>query len=146
MGTVWYLDPTLVTLLSLIGLFLSLADYLGPKILDKIFKPESWTGEKEKRLEGGCQSLVSLSLLLSSLSFSLSSMKHSSPLIHFSVVTVGLLLLAWLGTIFSGLLLLYLSSMLVAMLPGLHRRGLLEKHCSAVISKLREMIKGKKLE
>merc|ERR1712127_914161 len=102
MGTVWYLDPTLVTLLSLISLFLSLADYLGPKILDKIFKPESWTGEKEKRLEGGCQSLVSLSLLLSSLSFSL-------------------------------------SSMLVAMLPGLHRRGLLEKHCSAVISKLREM-------
>ena len=60
-------DPSLLTLLATIGLILTLADFIGPKvtvsheaplriwtlfqILDKIFKPESWTNEKEKKLE-----------------------------------------------------------------------------------------------
>jgi len=144
--SIWYLDPSLVTLLSTIGLILTLADYLGPKILDKIFKPESWSTEKERRLESVCRSLVSLSRLASSLSSSVSSMRMESPIIHFSVVTSSLLLMAWLGTIFSGIFILYISTLLVIMLPGLHRRGLLEKHCSSMVARLREMIKGKKLE
>jgi len=144
--TVWYLDPTLVTLLAILGLLATLADYLGPKVLDKLFKPESWTKEKENRLEGVCQSLVSLTHLLSSLTSSLAGMRAVSPLLHFSIVSGLLLTLAWLGTIFSGLFLLYVSSLLVIMLPGLHRRGLLEKHCGTAMAKLREVVKGKKLE
>jgi len=144
--TVWYLDPSLVTFLALIGLFLTLADYLGPKVLDKIYKPESWTGEKERRLESVCRSLVSMGHLLSSLFSSVSSLRVNSPVLHFTVVTASLLFLAWLGTIFSGLTMLYVSTLLIVMLPGLHRRGLLEKHCSSAVSRLREVIKGKKLE
>lgn len=144
--TVWYLDPSLVTLLASIGLILTLADYLGPKILDLIFKPEMWSNEKERRLEAVCRSLVSLSHLLSSLSSYVSSTRAGSPMIHFAVVTSSLLLTAWLGTLLSGLFMLYTVTMLVVMLPGLHRRGLLEKHCSSAVAKLREMVKGKKLE
>jgi len=144
--TVWYLDPTLVTLLASVGLILTLADYFGPKILDLIFKPDTWSNEKEKRLEAVCRSLVNLSHLLSSLLSYISSLRNSSPMIHFVVVTCSLLFTAWLGTLISGLIMLYFSTMLVIMLPGLHRRGLLEKHCSSAIAKLREMVKGKKLE
>ena len=31
--SVWYWDPTLITFLAFSGLFLSMADYVGPKIL-----------------------------------------------------------------------------------------------------------------
>jgi len=144
--TVWYMDPSLVTLLAIIGLILTLADYLGPKILNKLLSPDKWTNEKERRLENVCRSLVSLKYLLSSLSSSVSSMRNGSPIMHFSLVTSSLLLLAWLGTVFSGIFLLYVSTLFVTMLPGLHRRGLLEKHCSSAVVKLREMVKGKKLE
>ena len=82
-------------------------------------------------------------------------------MLHFSLVCSSLLTLAWLGTFLSGLFLLYSSTLFVAMLPGLHRykseedgdnlllllrRGLLEKHCGAAMAKLRETIKGKKVE
>lgn len=144
--TIWYLDPSLVTLLAFLGLFLTLADYLGPKILDMIYKPESWTTEKERRLETVCRSLVSFGNLLSSLSQSVASLRVNSPMLHFSLVTSSLLLVAWMGTIFSGLLMLYVFTLLIVMLPGLHRRGLLEKHCSTAVSKLRDVVKGKKLE
>lgn len=144
--TVWYLDPSLMTLLASLGLLLTLADYLGPKILDKLFKPESWTGEKERKLEAVCRSVVSLRRLLESLSSYVASMRAGSPLVHFSVVTSSLFAMAWLGTIVSGLFLLYMSTLFVTMLPGLHRRGLLEKHCAAVVTRLRDVVKGKKLE
>ena len=60
------------------------------QILDRVFKPESWTNEKEKKLEKVennpeidfnealrqvCHSVVSLGNLISSLSFSIASMK-----------------------------------------------------------------------
>jgi len=145
---VWYMDPSLVTLVSLVGLFLTLTDYFGPKIIDLILKPDSWTVEKEKKLEGVCRSIVSVGGLISSLSNTCSSLRTNSPMLHFSLVTCSLLLLAWLGTLLSGTVLLYLSTLLVTMLPGLHRRGLLEKHCSAVLNKMKELVKGqgKKIE
>ena len=33
---VWYWDPTLLTLLAVTGLFLTLADYVGPKIMAQV--------------------------------------------------------------------------------------------------------------
>ena len=42
-------------------------------------------------------------------------------MLHFSLVCSGLLLLAWLGTFLSGLFLLYIATLFVVMLPGLHR-------------------------
>ena len=91
-------------------------------------------------------------------------LQATSPMLHFSLVCSALLTLAWLGTFLSGLFLLYVATLFIVMLPGLHRyvrkielgkrqnalfslrRGLLEKHCGAAMSKLRETIKGKKVE
>ena len=33
---VWYWDPTLVTFVAFSGLFLTLADYVGPKIINQV--------------------------------------------------------------------------------------------------------------
>ena len=35
---VWYWDPTLITFLAFSGLFLSMADYIGPKIINQVAK------------------------------------------------------------------------------------------------------------
>jgi len=142
----WYMDPTLVTLAAVVGLLLTLADYLGPRLLDRLYRPDAWTDAKERRLEAVCRSLASLRLLLSSLCSSLGALRANSPILHFGAVSSALVVVAWLGTVFSGLFLLYTASMLLVMLPGLHRRGLLEKHCGSLVDKLREVVKGKKVE
>ena len=35
---VWYWDPTLITFIAFSGLFLSMADYIGPKIINQVAK------------------------------------------------------------------------------------------------------------
>ena len=117
----FWLSPSMLTLLSTLGLPFTLLDYLGPKLMDKIFSPDHWTGEKEKKLENVCKSMVSLSMLLSSCSTSFSNMRASSPLTHFSVTTISLLVLAYLGSLVSGVFLSYIFLIVVLMLPGLYR-------------------------
>eukprot|EP00092_Neocalanus_flemingeri_P107513 GFUD01137989.1.p1 GENE.GFUD01137989.1~~GFUD01137989.1.p1 ORF type:complete len:171 (-),score=61.61 GFUD01137989.1:208-720(-) len=117
----YWLSPSMLTLLSTLGLFFTLLDYLGPKLMDKIFSPNLWSGEKEKKLENVCKSLVSLSLLMSSCYISFTAMKTTSPLTHFSVTTISLLLLAYLGSLVSGQFLSYIILLVVLMLPGLYR-------------------------
>lgn len=56
----WYMDFSILTFLSLVGLFLVLADYLYPMIGKLIFKPENWSGEHENKYESICKSVVSL--------------------------------------------------------------------------------------
>jgi len=144
--TVWYSEPSLLPLLSLLGLFLTLADYLGPRVLDKVFPEDSWSADKEARLEDVARSLVRLSNLLQDLGSSLAGLRSSNPLSHFALTSVILLVTAYLGSIFSGLFIAYINMLGLLMLPGLHRRGLLQKYCSSLTDKLSNMVKGKKLE
>merc|ERR1719318_154170 len=44
-----WMSPSLITLLSLLGLLVTMLDYLGPMLVDRIFSSTQWTGEKEKK-------------------------------------------------------------------------------------------------
>ena len=142
----FWLSPSILTLLSIIGLVITLLDYLGPLLLEKIFSPTQWTGEKEKKLDNVCESVVNISLLVLSCCTSFCSLKTSSPMTHFGVTTTSLLLLAYIGSMVSGMFLSYILWMLTLMLPGLYRRGLLARYCSSIVLKVEEMVKGKKLQ
>merc|ERR1712098_677634 len=133
----FWLSPSILTLLSIIGLVATLLDYLGPMLIDKIFCSTQWTGEKEKKLDNVCKSVVNTTL---------SNLKTTSPITHFGVTTTSLLLLAYIGSLVSGMFLSYIVTMLVLMLPGLYRRGLLARYCSSLVLKVEEMVKGKKLQ
>jgi len=141
---VWYMDLSLLTLISLLGLFITLADYLGPRVLDKIFT--DWTPDKDKKLEKSIKSLTFVSRLTNGLISSFLSLRTSNPMTHFTIVCTTLLTTAYIGSLVSGLLLSYLAVMVLLMIPGLHRRGLLDKYCSSLTDKVKEMVKRKKLE
>jgi len=142
----WYLEPSFLTLLSLLGLSLTLADFLVPRALEKLLPPSGWSSNKEKQLDSACRSLLWMTNLLSSLWSSCSGLRTTSPLTHFAAVTTSLLAMAYLGSMFSGLLLSYLVLMVLLMLPGLHRNGLLEQYFSSLVAKVRELTQRKKLE
>eukprot|EP00088_Acartia_fossae_P017284 TRINITY_DN19790_c0_g1_i1.p1 TRINITY_DN19790_c0_g1~~TRINITY_DN19790_c0_g1_i1.p1 ORF type:complete len:193 (+),score=44.64 TRINITY_DN19790_c0_g1_i1:50-628(+) len=144
---VWNQDPTMVTLLALLGLVVTILDFAIPRLQDKFFPgPDSWTAEKEKRLELICQEVVFVQTGISRLMERLSGFKESSPVMYMTGVTISLYIIAYIGTVFSGIFLSYLILLIALMMPGLHRRGLLKKYCASTILKIGEFVKAKKLE
>ncbi|GLH00177.1 Acyl carrier protein, mitochondrial [Gryllus bimaculatus] len=54
----WYLDPSVLTTVSVLGLITTLVDYLVPTLTASICHPDSWTGLKERKLEEICRNLI----------------------------------------------------------------------------------------
>ena len=52
-------EPSMLTLMSVCGLVMTLLDYIIPKVVASVFSEDSWTSEKEKKLEQICQEMVS---------------------------------------------------------------------------------------
>ena len=108
-----------------------------------MFKADNWTGEKEQKFDDVCAQIVSALAALDSFRKFVGEAKTKKPILHF-VATVGtLFFLAWLGNTVNNFFLLYLVTMAVAMLPGLHRRGLLKKVFANVTLKVSEVVRGK---
>lgn len=140
---VWYWDPTLITLLAFSGLFLTLADYLGPRIINQVCGQDSWTGAKEKRYDQVCEDIVAL---LENVEVAFQYCREArgrKPIVHFLATIGALFTLAWVGNHVNNFFLAYLVSLGLSMLPGLHRKGLLKKHCAQLTLKIAEVVKGK---
>lgn len=58
----WYLNLSLLTLVSIIGLVSILIDYGYPIVSKIVFKPENWTGAQEKAYEEVCNELLAVKL------------------------------------------------------------------------------------
>lgn len=54
----WYLDLSVLTLISLFLLTVTIVDYGFPIISKTIFKPEKWTGPDERKFEIAIHELV----------------------------------------------------------------------------------------
>lgn len=58
----WYLDLSLLTLVSIVGLISILIDYGYPIVAKMVFKPENWTGAQEKAYEEVCNELLAIKI------------------------------------------------------------------------------------
>jgi len=142
---IWYWDPTLLTFFAFMGLVVTLTDYAGPKIVNQICGPESWNGTKEKQFEKVCDEIVSTMDNVHAAVNACRDARSKKPFIHFIVTVMTLISLAWIGNRINNFFLAYLLTLGVAMLPGLHRRGILQKHCSQLSIKFGELLKGQNI-
>lgn len=76
---IWMLEPALLTLISLSLLVLALVDYFVPTIISIFCTADSWTGQKEKKLNEICHNLSEAILQLQSLWISIVTMRNSRP-------------------------------------------------------------------
>jgi len=143
---IWYMDPSTLTLISLIGELVVILDYAVPRLQAKIFPDSAWTMEKEKRLDQICQELLFVKNGLCRITGVLMGYKNTHPLMFMSTTVVALFLVAQIGSMFSGFFLSYLAILVMVMIPGLYRRGFLDKYCSGPMHKFEEFVKAKKLE
>lgn len=55
---IWLSEPSTLTLISMIGLILTLGDYILPIIVSTLFKNEDWNREKQQQYEEICTNLI----------------------------------------------------------------------------------------
>lgn len=133
----WYLDPSVLTTVSVLGLITTLVDYLVPTLTASICHPDSWTGLKERKLEEICRNLITTQTQFAFYWTLFYDMRQSRPRVYYAAVVSSLLCLAWLGNIINNLLLTYVLITSAILLPGLKHHGLLHKYlcrfCSAAV-------------
>ncbi|XP_050688446.1 ADP-ribosylation factor-like protein 6-interacting protein 1 [Eriocheir sinensis] len=138
---IWYIEPSILTLFSVIGITITLCDYLVPQVVPWAVGAHYWTGAHERRYEQIITSIASLCCLASSVSQTLSSMKESKPRTYFVVVTGSLLFSAWIGSNINNLFLTYLIVLFLVLLPGLKHHGIIKKYFSSIIKAVSNFVK-----
>lgn len=80
---IWYLDFSILTLLSIIALIYTLTDYMMPMLAKIVFKPNAWTGVQEKQYEEICTEICVAKTKISNLySNVFGSNEDKSPMVR----------------------------------------------------------------
>ncbi|KAH8347029.1 hypothetical protein KR059_004335, partial [Drosophila kikkawai] len=113
----WYLDFSLITLVSLLGLISILMDYMFPTVSRLVFGSVNWDGDQEAKFEDVCSQVCAIKANLATwYEYLFKERKSTVFVIISSIALVGL---AWIGALINNWLLMYLATLLIAMWPGL---------------------------
>jgi ADP-ribosylation factor-like protein 6-interacting protein 1 len=122
----WWLDLSTLTLIAFITMLITLLDYGYPLVSKFIFKPENWSGTQEKLYEQIIQDIVEIKVCISASISSFFSSRSERSTLYLISVTIGSVVLAYVGSTFNNLFLLYLTILIVAMYPGLKEKGIVK--------------------
>lgn len=139
----WYMEPSLLTTFSLIGMLVSLLDYLVPLLLAQLCSPDKWTSQHERKLHDICLEAVHAWQSVVNACASLKKAKQDKPKAYVVAVLISLLLMAWIGNAFDNLFLTYLIVLFLAMTPGMKHHGIFKKYFSATVLTIRNLIANK---
>uniref|UniRef100_L7LTB8 Putative adp-ribosylation factor-like 6 n=1 Tax=Rhipicephalus pulchellus TaxID=72859 RepID=L7LTB8_RHIPC len=139
----WYLEPSLLTTFSLIGMLVCLLDYLVPLLLAQLCSPDKWTSQHERQLHDICLEAVHAWQSMVNACASLKKAKQEKPKAYVVAVLISLLVMAWIGNAFDNLFLTYLIVLFLAMTPGMKHHGIFKKYFSATVLTIRNLIADK---
>ncbi|KAJ8933364.1 hypothetical protein NQ314_014079 [Rhamnusium bicolor] len=140
----WLCEPNLLTVISLLGLSLTVGDYILPTLISSVFKSEVWTTEKQKQYEEICTNIILYKMKLELLLSSYYRMRVTNSKLYFSITIFGLAFLAWIGGTISNLLLTYLIFLFALLLPGMSHNGMLNKGSEALSKIFSDLVENAK--
>ncbi|XP_029031910.1 ADP-ribosylation factor-like protein 6-interacting protein 1 isoform X2 [Osmia bicornis bicornis] len=120
---IWMLEPAFLTIISIFLLLLALIDYLVPPMTSLLYPVNSWTGQKEKKLNEICQNLSITILHLQNLWRSMLQTRKDRPNVYYAAIITFLVICIWIGSTINNLLLSYITVNIVLLMPGLRHRG-----------------------
>ncbi|XP_072381475.1 ADP-ribosylation factor-like protein 6-interacting protein 1 [Diabrotica undecimpunctata] len=131
----WLCEPNLLTIISVIGLMITVGDYVLPSVVSTMYKQETWNTYKQKEYEEICTNIILYKTKFELLVSSYYRMRVTNPKMYFSLTIIGLSILIWIGGTISNLFLAYIFALCLLLLPGMANNGFLTK-VSAVSSKI----------
>ncbi|XP_076058761.1 ADP-ribosylation factor-like 6 interacting protein 1 isoform X2 [Oratosquilla oratoria] len=141
-GFIWYVEPSMLTLFSILGIIITLADFLVPQVVPWVCGAHFWTGAHERRYEEIIKAIANIFGIYTCITTTLTTMKTNKPRTYFVSVTGMLILCAWIGNTVNNLLLTYIIVLAVVLFPGLKATGILHKYFASTISTVAGFIKG----
>lgn len=133
------LNSSVLTTLSYVGIAIALLDLAMPTIAKNLAGSSSQAKLNEKdnqRFDKICLDLAKLYALMRSFCDACCSMKSKKPKLYYPALLATLLVSAYLGNKFNNLFLTYLVTLLVALYPGLDKKGIPQKAVEFVFAKL----------
>ncbi|XP_074599650.1 ADP-ribosylation factor-like 6 interacting protein 1 [Brevipalpus obovatus] len=126
-GIIHFMHASVLTGLSLVGIFACVLDYLMPIISEKYLEPQLW---REKDEQTYSKLIVQLLALRDSIKngFDLAlEARRFRPKAFYVTVISFLMAFAWVANLFNNLLLTYMIVLAVTMLPGAYTNGYLDR-------------------
>jgi len=139
----WYWEPSVVTALSVVGLAVTIADYILPLVSKTVSSSEDWSSEKEKKFSIFVNRIAYYSVQVWNSQVLLEEWKKEHPNVYSSIVIVSLLFLAWIGNAIHNLWLAYILVLFLALLPGLLHRRIIQAYVSRLVTMVSNLIQSK---
>lgn len=141
---IWYIEPTFLSFLSLFFLILTLADYLLPYVVPRLFPVEAWNEGLQNRYHSICASVVGLKYDSRAAFFRLQQAKADRPGLYLALTSIALLFLAWIGSCLGDFTLLYLLTVGLALYPGAIKNPAIAENVNGVVEKVKGLLSKEK--
>lgn len=138
----WYLEPSVLTTICLLGVILSVTDFALPAVTGRLFNSANWTIVEERHFEAICVRLLNAKRHIKDAEAYLVSLKKEKPKMYLLLLIGTFAVMAWLGSLIDNLLLTYLLVVGAALVPGLRKQGILQKLASKVTEVVRGLRRG----
>jgi len=140
----WYMEPTFLSFVSLLFLVLTVADFLLPYAVPRLFHAEAWNEDLQNRYNVICASIVGFKYESRALFFRLQQAKADRPGLYLALTSIALLLLAWIGSCLGDFTLLYLLAVGVALYPGAIKNPAIAANLNGVVEKVKGLLAKEK--
>lgn len=124
---VWYMEPSVLTSFSVVGLLVCLADFILPFVTSYLFGSAEWRPSQEKQYDNICQRILNAKNHVVHFQNWLLNLKDKNPRAYLLVMMGIFAVLAWIGSLIDNLLLTYLLVVFLVLLPGLRKHNILQK-------------------
>ncbi|CAF1280931.1 unnamed protein product [Rotaria magnacalcarata] len=118
-------NPPVLTLVSCVILAFVLIDLLVPIGIRMLFKNEHWTSVKDAKYTRLCERIANFEQHIKQLCESALKMRKERPLMYLMLGAILLSFIAFCGQRVDNLLLSYLTTLLICLIPGIRNRQLI---------------------
>merc|ERR1712083_743741 len=136
---VWYLQPSVITTFSLVGVVLCSVDFVVPTLSGYLFKGAEWSIDQECGFTDLCCRLQSVRAWVHHWTDVLATIKNQKPKMFLLGMMGTLTVVAWVGSLMHNLLLTYIFVISLVTYPGMAKHGLFSKvyaGCKEVVTRL----------
>ncbi|XP_050391321.1 ADP-ribosylation factor-like protein 6-interacting protein 1 [Patella vulgata] len=141
---IWFVQPSVLTTFSLVGLLISAVDLVIPMVGSKVFSTGDWTVFHEQQYHQICERIMNARDHFVDFKNTMCQLKAEKPKVYFFVVMGILVINAWIGSLVNNLFLTYFLVNLICLLPGLRRHDIVKKNLAVASTIISRLVLGKK--
>lgn len=137
---IWLLDTSILTTVSVIGIVVTLADYVVPLISSNLFDASKFGEADEAVYDAVCSEIALTCFTMQSLWRQWTDLKETKPKLYSFFLLTSLMMMAYIGNSVNNLFLLFVIVLFLVMLPGLRAHGIIQQLVRKTVDTITHLI------